>query len=504
MSLTSLEFLVFLLVGVSGFYLIPKRFQWIWLLIFSYIYYLSFGVGIVFFLIYSTSITFLAGILLDRIKNSQADKIKIKKMKRGIVTLALLLNFGMLAFVKYTNFAIENINAIFSSHISFQTLILPIGISFYTFQSVAYVIDVYWEKITAERNPFKFALFVSFFPQILQGPIGRYSRLANQLYEKHYLDWEQIEKSILLILWGFFKKMVIADNIAPFVTEVFANYHNYSGPVIMLGVLCYSAQLYADFSGGMDVVMGVAGLFGVRLDENFKRPYFAVSITDFWHRWHITLGTWMKDYIFYPLSLSKFMGKFSKFSKNKFGKNIGRALPICIANIVVFLIVGIWHGAAWKYIVYGLFNGIIIGFSGLMAKNYKNWKIKFKISDTSKMWHVVQILRTFILVNISLYFDRADSLKDAIEMLGRSFANSGAISIFLNVNNLKFSFLVVGFGCIILLITSILQERGMVIRDQIIKKPVYIKFVLYLIFVFILPMLGQTPTFSGGFIYAQF
>ncbi len=172
------------------------------------------------------------------------------------------------------------------------------------------------------------------------------------------------------ILWGFFKKMVLADWSAVFVDAIFGNPDTYHG-VAIFGVLFYSVKLYADLSGGMDVVIGIASLFGITLDENFKRPYFAVSITDFWHRWHITLGTWMKDYVFYPLSLSKGMNKFGKWGKEHFGKKTGRKLPICLANLFVFFLVGVWHGPAWKFIAYGMFSGVIIAFSGLMTDEYR-------------------------------------------------------------------------------------------------------------------------------------
>lgn len=371
MSLISMEFLIFVGIAVIGYYLIPKRFQWIWLLIFSYIYYASSGIKILFFLLYTTITTYGTGRLLDRVNHKELPRNEAKSRKRRILIGCLLLNFGMLAVLKYTNFAIENVNAIFHAGISFQKLILPLGISFYTFQSMGYIIDVYWGKYEAEKNPFRFALFVSFFPQLLQGPIGRFDRLARQLYEQHSFDLLKAQYALQLMLWGFFKKLVLADRAAVVVNQVFQNYTQYSGVTNIVAVLMYSIQLYMDFSGGMDVVMGVAALFGVELDQNFKRPYFATSITDFWHRWHITLGTWMKDYIFYPVSLSKWMGKFGKWSKKAFGKKTGRVVPICVANIIVFLVVGIWHGAAWKYIAYGLYNGLIIAISSLLAPLYQ-------------------------------------------------------------------------------------------------------------------------------------
>ena len=510
MSLTSFEFVIFVGAAVAGYYLIPKRFQWVWLLAFSYIYYAAASLKILFFLLFSTATTYLAGLLMDRIKEKQADREQRIKQKRRVAAAALVLNFGMLAVVKYTNFAIENINALLGSHLSFQTIILPLGISFYTFQSMGYLLDVYWEKVEAERNPFRFALFVSFFPQILQGPIGRFNRLAHQLYESHDFDWGRMERAFILILWGFFKKMVIADNAAGFVDEVFGNYGSYGGAAIVVAVLGYSVQLYGDFSGGMDVVRGIAELFGISLDENFRRPYFAVSITDFWHRWHITLGTWMKDYVFYPLSLSKMMGRFSKAAKKRFGKSIGRTLPICLANIIVFLLVGVWHGADWKFILYGLYNGLIIAFSGLMMQNYRKWKNLCHINEKAPLWKGFQIARTFLLVNISWYFDRAAGVGEAFDMM-RITLTSFRLSDFWNgslmlesVDLVALRFVIVGFGCILLFLVSLLQERGVKIREAITGRHVLIKYAVYLFLIFVLPALGQPPSAGGGFIYAQF
>ena len=414
----------------------------------------------------------------------------------------------MLAVLKYTNFAIENVNAIFHAGISFQKLILPLGISFYTFQSMGYIIDVYWGKYEAEKNPFRFALFVSFFPQLLQGPIGRFDRLARQLYEQHSFDLLKAQYALQLMLWGFFKKLVLADRAAVVVNQVFQNYTQYSGVTNIVAVLMYSIQLYMDFSGGMDVVMGVAALFGVELDQNFKRPYFATSITDFWHRWHITLGTWMKDYIFYPVSLSKWMGKFGKWSKKAFGKKTGRVVPICVANIIVFLVVGIWHGAAWKYIAYGLYNGLIIAVSSLLAPLYRKGFEKFHINPKSGAWHVVQILRTFLLVNISWYFDMAVSLSAAFAMMkstvtGFSLATLTDGSLMM-LGLDKLDYMILAMGCLVVFLISFLKERGIQIRESLGRKPLVIRWAVYGMLVFGIPMFGYVMTTTGGFIYAQF
>ena len=508
MSLISMEFLIFVGIAVIGYYLIPKRFQWIWLLIFSYIYYASSGIKILFFLLYTTITTYGTGRLLDRVNHKELPRNEAKSRKRRILIGCLLLNFGMLAVLKYTNFAIENVNAIFHAGISFQKLILPLGISFYTFQSMGYIIDVYWEKYEAEKNPFRFALFVSFFPQLLQGPIGRFDRLARQLYEQHSFDLLKAQYALQLMLWGFFKKLVLADRAAVVVNQVFQNYTQYSGVTNIVAVLMYSIQLYMDFSGGMDVVMGVAALFGVELDQNFKRPYFATSITDFWHRWHITLGTWMKDYIFYPVSLSKWMGKFGKWSKKAFGKKTGRVVPICVANIIVFLVVGIWHGAAWKYIAYGLYNGPIIAISSLLAPLYRKGFEKFHINPKSGAWHVVQILRTFLLVNISWYFDMAVSLSAAFAMMkstvtGFSLATLTDGSLMM-LGLDKLDYMILAMGCLVVFLISFLKERGIQIRESLGRKPLVIRWAVYGMLVFGIPMFGYVMTTTGGFIYAQF
>ena len=366
------------------YYVSPKPFKNGILTVFSLFFYAWGEPRYVVLMIFSVLLNYGFGRLVEKFGKN-----------RWLLALCVTLNLLILGYFKYYNFLAEVLNPLlrgFDIALPAIQVTLPIGISFYTFQSVGYILDVYWKRYEPEKNIFKFALFVSFFPQILQGPIGRYSNLAHQFYEEHSFDFMRIERGVQRVLWGFFKKMVIADTAAVFVDAIFDQYQTYNGLAI-LGVLAYSAQLYGDFSGGMDVVIGIASMFGIEMDENFKRPYFSISITDFWHRWHITLGTWMKDYLFYPLSLSKGMGKFGKFAKKTFGKTYGRALPICVANIVVFLVVGIWHGAAWKFIVYGLYNGIIIGFSGLMAKNYRDWKKKLKINDKSNGWHIFQIVR---------------------------------------------------------------------------------------------------------------
>ena len=279
MSFLSMKFLLFLAAAVAGYYVIPKQLQWVWLLIFSYIFYLASGPAAVVFILTTTATTFLGGLWLehtdralacaldrtlardpDRLRRpanpqqplspdeKKALKARFKQRKKWITALVLFVNFGILAALKYRNFAADNMNLLFGTHFSSAKLLLPLGISFYTFQSMGYLIDVYRGKYAPDRNPFRFALFVSFFPQILQGPIGRYDRLASQLYGQKSFSLARIERGLQLMLWGYFKKIVIADRAAVVVSEVFGNYQSYGGILVMAGVLCYSLQLYGDFS----------------------------------------------------------------------------------------------------------------------------------------------------------------------------------------------------------------------------------------------------------------
>ncbi|MFQ9653145.1 MAG: MBOAT family O-acyltransferase [Enterocloster sp.] len=563
MSFLSMKFLLFLAAAVAGYYVIPRQLQWVWLLIFSYIFYLASGPAAVVFILTTTATTFLGGLWLEHTDRAlslrpgpnsgarsgpytglrpgpyaglrpgpyaglrpgpppapgqssaapfpgrkKALKGRFKQRKKWIAALVLFVNFGILAALKYRNFAADNMNLLFGTHFSSARLLLPLGISFYTFQSMGYLIDVYRGKYAPDRNPFRFALFVSFFPQILQGPIGRYDRLASQLYGQKSFSLTRIERGLQLMLWGYFKKIVIADRAAVVVSEVFGNYQSYGGILVMAGVLCYSLQLYGDFSGGMDVIMGASECFGISLDANFKRPYFAQSISDFWHRWHITLGTWMKDYVFYPFSLSKGMNKFGKFCKKHFGKHVSRVLPVCIANLLVFFLVGVWHGPAWKFIVYGLYNGIIIAASNLFAPFYGEMARKLHIPVESRPWRAVRILRTFLLVNISWYFDMAVSLGAALTMMkntvtGFSLAALSDGSLLRLGLDLK-DYAALALSCTVLLAVSLLQENHVNIRDTLSAKPLAARWCVYLMLLFSIPLLGQITMTGGGFIYAQF
>ena len=502
MGLNSVIFLIFVILSVLIYYMIPKKFQWGWLLIVSYIYYLSNAGWALVFIVTTTVTTWYAGLMLER---EQSDS-----RRRMITAVTLLLNFGILAVLKYTNFAVSNISSLFHLNLPTFKWVLPLGISFYTFQSMGYLLDVCWKRQQAEKNLLHFALFVSFFPQIMQGPIGRYERLAHQFFEEHRFDIRNMERGMQLIFWGLFKKMVLADTAAYYVNAIFDDPERYPG-LSIFAILAYSIHLYGDFSGGIDVISGIAVLFGIELDKNFRQPYFAVNLTDFWHRWHITLGSWMKDYVFYPISLSGWMGSFGKWCRKKFGRKTGRTIPIAIANVMVFLIVGVWHGAAWQYIAYGLYNGLIIGVSGLLVQQFRDWKKKLHIRDDSTRWHVFCVLRTFFIVNISWFFDRALSRKMAFVMMKNAvtcFTPAEILTITVGQSGSVFSTPVaIGVllvGCMIVFAVSMLCEKGVNVAEEIMRRPFAFRLALYAIMLILPAVLGQPPLSEGGFIYAQF
>lgn len=363
MSFVSTAFVLFFFGVALVFYLIPQKYKWIVLLITSYLFYASSNIKALLFIASSTvvsyfiarRITFLTNKAKTETKNitnkdeKRLFKAQVKTKKKLYVAAGLIFCFGILAILKYTNFCIKNINLLISffggGEFNTVNFILPLGLSFYTFQIASYIFDVYYGKYDAENNFFHYALFVSYFPSILQGPISRYNDMKIQFFEtQHSFNLKNFQFALQRILWGYLKKLVIADRAKIIVDYVFENHTNLPFYITFMGLVFYSIELYADFSGGMDVVIGVSDIFGIKLKENFRQPFFSKSISDFWRRWHITLGTWMRDYIFYPFSLSKTANNLAKLISNK-NKFLGKVIPVCIGNILVFLVVGVWHGA---------------------------------------------------------------------------------------------------------------------------------------------------------------
>ncbi|WP_285083188.1 MBOAT family O-acyltransferase [Peptoniphilus lacrimalis] len=384
-----------------------------------------------------------------------------KKKSKVFLSLVLLLNFGLLGLVKFTSFSL------------FKNII-PLGISFYIFMATSYVIDIYRKKYKAQRNIFKYALFVSFFPQMVQGPIGRYDELEGNLYGGNS-NSRDISYGLLLILFGYFKKLVIADRASILTAKVFSSPDEFSGIFVFIAIIFYSIQIYGDFSGGIDVARGVAYLFGIKLPENFKRPFFADSLTDYWRRWHITLGAWMRDYVFYPLSLSRVFAYINKKSRRTLGRKFGKYLTLSISTFVVYFIIGIWHGAGLNFIVFGIYNGLLITLGLLFEDNFKKIKDSFGISPTSKALKLFQIIRTSLLVFIGRYFTRSENLSQAIFMLKKTFTDRNFR--FGQIGLKASDYLILFVSVLILFIISYSEEKNIDVKEKILEFRPYWQFV---------------------------
>lgn len=446
-------------------------------------------------------------------------KNQTKRNKRLVMALCLVLNFGILAFLKYYNFFAGSLNDLFGAFgmsLSVPTLklFLPLGISFYTFQSMGYIVDVYREKFPAEKNIAKFALFVSFFPQIIQGPISFYDQLAHQLYEPHKMDFTRFKYGCELILWGFFKKLVIADRAVIAINTVVADYNSYNGTTLTFTVLLYALQLYTDFSGGIDISRGIAQILGIDMAENFRRPYFSKSINEYWRRWHITLGAWMKEYIFYPLSLSSaFLTaskkmKATKFGATKAGAHIAKVLPTAFASLIVFLIVGVWHGASWKYVAFGLWNGGVIMLSILMKPLFDGALKKLHINPNNFFWRLFQMLRTFVIVCIGYVFDIAPSFRQAFSTIFMPFLQ-GLVIDFSEIKQLGLvttDWLIIILGLVVLFGVGLFQETRKKSLRTILGKKIFFEWVFILFGVLCIIVYGiYGPGYNASeFVYMQF
>ncbi|MBQ4313089.1 MAG: MBOAT family protein, partial [Clostridia bacterium] len=424
------------------YYIVPKRFQWCLLLLASYAFYLFSGIKQVVFILATTAITYFAGIIMQKMRDEHRSKVASlgdtisKEEKRSmkkevsarihkVQVAAVLLDLGILIVVKYLNFLIGNVNSIFSlfaydAKLPLLNIIVPLGISFYTFMSMGYLIDVGRGKYDAEKNFGKLALFVSFFPSIVQGPISRFDEVGKQLTAEHKFDYNKFTYGAQLILWGFFKKMVIADRVAPIVADIFsANYASYSGTELFIGMLAYAAQIYCDFAGGIDIARGAAEMMGIRLPRNFERPYFSQSVAEYWRRWHITLGAWMREYVFYPIMLSKPVTKLSKFAREHWGNYAARMVPSVITPFIVFFLIGIWHGASWQNIAFGLYNATIVAGSVALDPLFKKGLAALHINSESFAWRVFRIVRTFLILGVSKILVKAPGLGAAIKIIGK-------------------------------------------------------------------------------------
>lgn len=530
MLFTSYQFLAFIFLVFVLYYLIPKRFQWQFLLAASYVFYGVAGLDCVAFIMITTVSTYVISRRIGRLSHIQSDylsshkgqisreekksyKASVKLRQRKWLLLCLMINIGILAVLKYTNFAIYNVNSVFrvmgrETQLSFASLALPMGISFYTFQTMGYIIDVYRGKVEAERNLGKLALFVSFFPQLVQGPISRFDELTETLFLPHSFDLRTVTFGLKRILWGYFKKMVIADRILVAVNVIIHDTETYQGAFVFVGMMFYALELYADFTGGIDITIGIAEVLGIRVQENFIRPYFSKSIAEYWRRWHISMGRWFTDYIFYPLSVSKPMINLSKSARARLGDSVGKRVPVYTATIVVWFTTGLWHGASWNFIVWGLMNCLVIMISQECAPLYRRFHSRFHL-EHNHIYRGFQVIRTLLLMSTLRMFDCYRDVPLTFRMFGNMLTRFDGRIFFdgslltLGLTAADYGVLIV--GVILMLTVSLIGRRGSV-REQLLLQPAVLRYsMVYGLFLMVLVFGAYGVGYdSSQFIYNQF
>ncbi len=446
MLFNSVEFLIFFPIVTLIYYIVPRKIRYIWLLISSYYFYMCWNPKHVILLAVSTGITWICGLLIPHAKKPGA--------KKAIVIGGLCSNLGILFFFKYFTFFQQICNRLLSM-LHLQTwerrfdILLPVGISFYIFQALGYLIDVYRGKVEAEKNPLRYALFVSFFPQLVAGPIERSENLLGQLknLDKAKLgSYKKVTEGLTLMVWGLFVKMVIADRIAILVNTVFENYHIYGTVALAAGAVGFALQIYCDFMGYSTIAVGAARVMGFKLMENFETPYFAKSVSEFWRRWHISLSTWFRDYLYIPLG-------GNRCSKSRKYLNI----------MITMALSGLWHGANWTYIAWGVLHGLYQVVGDLTGKLRSGFYRKLHAKTESFSFRLAQGIMTFMLVDVAWIFFRAPSIRDALEFCRRLVTKWDPWNLFngtvytLGLDRVEMHILLAGF--IMLLLTDILRYR---------------------------------------------
>ena len=481
MLFNSLQYLIFFPTVVAIYFLTPSKFRWIPLLISSYYFYMAWKPVYIILIVTTTLINYLAGLGIGKTND--------RSKQKTYLFLALISSFSILFVFKYLNFFSDSAKTLLEYfnipiYLPYFRLLLPMGISFYTFQTLSYSIDVYRGTIKPEKHFGIFSLYVTFFPQLVAGPIERSDNLLPQFREKHTFDYTLATDGLKLIAWGLFKKVVIADRIAILVNQVYNNVHDYTGFPLILATIFFAFQIYCDFSGYSDIAIGSAQIMGFRLMENFRRPYYSRSISEFWKRWHISLSTWFKDYVYIPLGGNRVV-------KWRWYYNL----------FITFLISGLWHGASWTFVAWGAIHGFYHIFSIWTAGIREKIVKAIKLDQVPLFYKSIQIIITFTLVCFGWIFFRANNLSDAIYIITHIFDNIGTkvplTTLGLDSFQLKVAFASIAF----MELVHLIQEKKS-IREFISTKPIWIRWSLYYILILWIILLGSFG--SQEFIYFQF
>ncbi len=522
MGVTSFAFIIFCIITVFVFYMLPYRMRWVWLLAMNLLFYVSAGVLQVVFIVMAACISWSGSWLITR--NYQKEEIYFQntegltkerkkevkllngRKRKGILFCVLLLVLGQLAVVKYNGIFLHNGSLFCFFGNSVQGIVVPLGISFYSLFSIGYCIDVYRGQYTAEKSLLKYFTVVTFFPCISQGPFERYGHLSEQIFADKKFDGQQVVFGAELMLWGFFKKMVIADNLSPFVTEVFqpGSGGGYGGLFVIAAAFCYSIQIYADFSGYVDIVSGLGRMLGIALVQNFNAPYFSKSVPEFWRNWHMSLGSWFKDYVFYSVLRSSWCQFLVKKAGKVFSRKVSMNIVTSVALFINWFLIGLWHGLEWKYILFDLYYG------GIMILDI--WlKPIYRTGNCSAFFYrVFQVGRTFLVVCFAYILLCAGNVSEFIFHLKEIIFYPNPKRFFsyelfaMGISRSKAVMLL--FAVAVLVLVDILHVKGHNIRCEVAKKNIVLRWLLLVGIIYAVILFGAYgPEYDvSTFIYQAF
>ena len=526
MSFTSITFWIALVVLTAVYYLVPKKFQrWV-LLAGSLLFYLYTGwkpmlliVGVATF-VFSMALYFgrvnahYETLIAENRDQKRQLNAECTQKKKKWLALSLVICFGILFVLKYYHVFESAANALSawipaSRSLVGKSIILPLGLSYYTFQAVGYLIDVYRGKYGPETNYFQLLLFVSFFPQLIQGPISRYDQLGAQFLTEKHFDFERTKDALLLILWGFFQKLIIGDRLTIVRDTIAGNCETYPGFFLIFAALISWLKLYTDFSAGIDIANGVASILGIELPMNFNQPFFATSLSEFWSRWHMTLNNWWRDYVFYPLTLSPAFNSIGKKAKKMMGNNIGKKVPIFLSLIVVRFINATWHGLGANQIVSGIYHGLLVGFSFMLEPVFAKTNKALKVRTESIGWRIFQSVRTYLLISIPSLVSLARTWQDFKLNVTSLFCWNPWVLFDGSLNQLGISYkewYLVLFGVLVLFAVDVCKEKGISITGVIRRQNTAFRWLLYYALIFLLLIFGAYGQGydASSFMYAGF
>lgn len=516
-SYFSVAYMAVLLPVTLGLYAVfPQRLRrWV-LLGSSYAFFWCVSGKLIVYLWWTTVAAHYGGLWLERLQSDCVQtlacakreekkmlKQRFRRRKRGVLAFGAITTVGVLLVLKYSAFFSNNLNSLLGwlnmpIQIETRVPVLPIGISFYTLQAMSYLFDIYWGRIRAEDNLGRMALYMSFFPQIMEGPICRYADTAQQLWDAPALKYENVKAGVWRMLLGMTKKIVVADRLNRLVQTVFSDYENYDGLIIALGAICYTVQLYIDFSGTMDLAIGTGQIFGIKLPENFRQPFFSSSISEFWRRWHITLGSWFKDYIYFPVSMSAPVKRLSGKSRKVLGNHLGTAFSGGVALLCVWTCNGLWHGAAWQYLFYGLYHFVLIWGGNLIEIPAVSLARRLGVDRDHGIWRGWRILRTTALVCLGELFFASHGLRSGFAMAKRLFTKFSLVSItdgtLLKLGLDQQDFVLVLLVLLGVLALSLLREKGMKPERWIADQNIVLRFGAYYLPILFIIIFGAYGT----------